>query len=290
MPGDDGEFGVRDAAVRRNSAMSACWTLARDSAGGSTLNVGDVRNPFVGPRTAERYHQGRPYHHERTLGRILNSVPVERGIAVDVAAGTGLSTRALAALGFRAVGIEAAPVMLAVASRSDGLPYVVGAAEALPVAASAATLVAAGSAVHWFDQARFFDEARRVLRPDGVVILYDHAGVHVPGDASFGEWASTEYAARYPTPPRGSMAGNTLPPAGLARCFSETWIDTVEFTPAGLVDYLLTHTNVVEAIETGREAEDDVRSWLADATARFFDAGKARIFGFFVMAEALRAI
>jgi len=245
-------------------------------------------NPFVAQRTAERYSRGRPYHHERTLGRILDSVAVERGAAVDVAAGTGLSTRALAALGFSPVGVELVPAMVELARESTGLPYVVGAAEALPLATRRATLVAVGSAVHWFDQSRFFDEARRILRPDGVVILYDHAGIHLADDDAFAVWARTEYAARYPTPPRGSMAGSTTQRQGLERCFGETWVDSVAFPHGALVDYLMTHSNVVDAIETGRESEDAVRSWLKAATARFFDGSGPRAFSFFVMAEAFR--
>lgn len=45
----------------------------------------------------------------------------------------------------------------------------------------------------------------------------------------------------------------------------------------------------VDAMESGREAEEEVRSWLAAATARFFTASKQRVFGFFVTAEAFRA-
>src|SRR5918996_6554938 len=76
----------------------------------------EVRNPFVARRTAERYHLGRPYHHERTLRRLLETVPTTRGVAIDVAGGTRLSTRALSALGFRAVGIDPVEAMLALAA------------------------------------------------------------------------------------------------------------------------------------------------------------------------------
>lgn len=87
--------------------------------------MGDVTNPFIAARTAERYHLGRPYHHERTLKRLLDAVPTSAGLAVDVAAGTGLSTRALATLGYFAVGVETVPAMLAVARRSAALPMCV---------------------------------------------------------------------------------------------------------------------------------------------------------------------
>jgi SAM-dependent methyltransferase len=250
--------------------------------------VADVVNPFVATRTVERYHHGRPYHHRRTLERILEAVPVRRGIAVDVAAGTGLSTRALAALGFDPVGVEPVPAMLALARHATGLPFAVGTGEALPVAGHVASLVTVSSAVHWFDQQRFFTEARRLLAQDGVLMLYDHAAVHLPDDERFAEWLRTDYVARYPAPARGTITGATGEPDGFRRCFHDTWVDTVVFTHEGLVTYLMTHSNVVEAIESGREAEDAVRSWLSAATAQYFSTSRERPFGFYVLAEALR--
>jgi SAM-dependent methyltransferase len=177
--------------------------------------------------------------------------------------------------------------MVVLARRTTGLPYAIGSAEALPVASQSVRLVSVGSAVHWFDQARFFEEARRVLHPDGVVIIYDHAGVHLPDDGAFATWAQTVYTARYPTPPRGSMARSTPGPAGFIRCFSETWVDTVTFSHDTLVEYLMTQSNIVDAIETGRETEQAVRSWLAASTTQFFTGSTSRGFGFFAMAEGL---
>ncbi len=140
----------------------------------------------------------------------------------------------------------------------------------------------------WFDQHRFFTEARRVLGHDGVLVLYEHAAVHLPDDERFSDWLRTDYVARYPTPSRGTIAGTTGQPDGFRRWFSDTWVDTVAFTHDGLVSYLMTQSDVVDAIESGREPEDAVRSWLATATARHFSTRNERPFGFYVLAEALR--
>jgi SAM-dependent methyltransferase len=248
----------------------------------------DARNPFVGRRTAQRYHCGRPYHHERTLSRILGAVAVRRGVAVDVAAGTGMSTRALAAFGFRPVGVEPVAPMLAIARQSTGLAYVVGAGEALPVADHVTSLLTVSSGVHWFDQQRFFCEALRVLTDDGVLALYEHAAIHLPEDDAFAGWLRDDYATRCPAMPRGRMVGTTREPDGLQRCFTDRWIDSVSFAHDELVAYLMTHSNVVDAIESGRETEDAVRAWIADGTARFVPRGRRQRFGFHVIAEAWR--
>jgi SAM-dependent methyltransferase len=247
-------------------------------------------NPFTADRTAQRYHHGRPYHHERTLRVIVDALDVRPGVAVDVASGTGLSTRALAALGFSPVGVESVEAMTRIARQSTNLRFVVCVAEALPLADHTATLVTVSSAIHWIDPDEFFREARRILKSQGIVAAYDHAGVHLPDEPQFMEWVRTAYLLQYPTPPRGAMAGRVIDPSGFERCFSDHWLDTVTLDHDGLVAYLMTQSNVVDAIETGRDTEGAVQGWLRGETARFFEAAPARDFAFHAIAEAFRAV
>lgn len=93
-------------------------------------------------------------------------VPEDAEVVVEVGAGTGKLTRALAGLGVRVVAIEPDPRMLAVL-RSSGLEGVDGSAERIPAGDGAADAVVAGSAMHWFDLDRALPEFHRVLRPGG---------------------------------------------------------------------------------------------------------------------------
>jgi ubiquinone/menaquinone biosynthesis C-methylase UbiE len=113
------------------------------------------RNPFAG--AADQYAEGRPYHHARTLRRALAGR--RPGVALDVACGSGLSTRGLAELGIAAVGVDVVPAMVARARADTALPYAVAAAEALPLGTGTVDLVTVGPGVHWFDQRRFAAEA-----------------------------------------------------------------------------------------------------------------------------------
>jgi SAM-dependent methyltransferase len=222
-------------------------------------------NPFVS--AADRYADGRPYHHARTLRRALAGWTPR--LALDVACGTGLSTRGLAELGIAAVGVDVAAAMVARARADTGLPYAVGSAEALPVATGSVDLVAVGSGVHWFDQQRFAAEAARVLRPGGALLLYEHGG-GTPPDPAFPDWMRGTYLRRFPLPPRGPLAPDFPATGGFVLERTDEWPDEVAMTRAAFAAYLTTQSNVAG------EPADRVRGWFEAELAPFFDGEQAR--------------
>lgn len=112
---------------------------------------------------ADEYEQARPEWPE-AAARWL--VPEDARLVVELGAGTGKLTRALAALGVDVVAVEPDPRMLAVL-RSGGLEGVEGSAEEIPFGAGEADAVVCGSCLHWFDLERALPEIRRVLRGGG---------------------------------------------------------------------------------------------------------------------------
>lgn len=220
-----------------------------------------MANPFAGD-VAARYHAGRPRHHERTLRRAGIAGP---GLALDVAGGTGLSTSALAALGFDAVCIDVSASMLALAPS----PKVRARAEALPFLDGCASVVTVSSGVHWFDQEAFFAGARRVLRPDGHLVLYEHGMRGVDG------WSGEEYRARYPTPPRGDYAG-AIEPVGFTKARAEAFTEPIAMSQRELVDYLLTQSNTIGPVERGEQTIESIDEWLVSHTASLFSDDEVR--------------
>jgi SAM-dependent methyltransferase len=235
------------------------------------------RNPFTA--AADRYAEGRPYHHARTLRRALAGETPR--VALDVACGTGLSTRALAELGIDVVGVDVAPAMVARARADTALPYAVAAAEALPLAAGTVDLVTVGSGVHWFDQRRFAAEAARVLRPGGGLLLYEHAGPTLP-DPAYPDWLRGTYLRRFPTPARGALAAD-FPAAGVfVPERTDRWLDEVPMSRARFAAYLATHSNVAG------EPPDRVRAWFEAELAPFFTGGEPQPVSFRASYQLLR--
>ncbi|HEY2355411.1 MAG TPA: class I SAM-dependent methyltransferase [Gaiellaceae bacterium] len=93
-------------------------------------------------------------------------VPDDAAFVVELGAGTGKLTRAVAALGVRVVAVEPDARMRGVLVR-DGFDGVGGSAEEIPSADGEADAVVGGSCIHWFDLERALPEIHRVLRPGG---------------------------------------------------------------------------------------------------------------------------
>jgi SAM-dependent methyltransferase len=130
---------------------------------------------------AQTYDAVRPSWPEDTVDWLLGS-PDRPGRVIDLGAGTGLGTRAIAALGHEVVALDPSPEMLAALEAADLAPEVrdrirtrVGAAESLEAADASLNAATAFQAWHWFDADRVARECARVLRPGGWLGLAWHS-------------------------------------------------------------------------------------------------------------------
>lgn len=128
-------------------------------------------------RIAVEYDDVRPDYAPEALDRAEEALGLGAGShVVDLAAGSGKLTRALARRFGEVVAVEPNDEMRAVlAQRSAGVRVLAGTAERMPVPDAAADAVFVGDAFHWFDGAAAVDELARVLRPGGgVALLWNH--------------------------------------------------------------------------------------------------------------------
>ena len=128
-------------------------------------------------RIAAEYDDVRPEYAPEALDRaeeVLGLTADSR--VVDLAAGSGKLTRALAQRFAEVVAVEPNDEMRGVlAGRSAGIRVLAGTAERMPLPDGSADAVFVGDAFHWFDGQAAVAELVRVLRPGGgVALLWNH--------------------------------------------------------------------------------------------------------------------
>lgn len=242
-------------------------------------------NYFAHRTAAERYAKSRPYFHPLVIERMRTVLdfawPVRN--AVDVACGTGQSAVALAELADSVIAVDLSPAMLAQAPEHPRIRYVEASAEELPVESQSAQLMTVSLALHWLDRTRFLAEARRILQPGGALVIYgnDFHG-RMQENPEFAIWYGKHYFARYPTPPRNKwpLPEEEAQVHGFTFAAQESYTNTRSFSPEELAQYLMTHSNVIAAVEQGGEPVEAVFAWLLESLRPLFpDARGTFVFG-----------
>jgi ubiquinone/menaquinone biosynthesis C-methylase UbiE len=131
---------------------------------------------------AARYADFRP-HYPAELFDYLATVVNRDSLVWDCACGNGQATLDLANRFARVVGTDASKEQIASARPHPRIEYRVAAAEQSGLADESAGLITVAQALHWFDLERFYPEARRVLRPGGVLAAWAYGVNEVEGGA-----------------------------------------------------------------------------------------------------------
>lgn len=241
-------------------------------------------NYFSSNSAAKRYAKGRPYFHPMIVGCVKEFLSIKEPLssALDVGCGTGLSTAALKEIAQNIFGVDASAEMIALAPRETGIRYSVAPAENLPFEKNKFDLITISQAFHWLDRDKFLAEANRVLRPNGWLIAYDnYFSGRIIENPEFHEWYK-EYLARYPVTPRAKTAftAENIKPHGFRLVNEERYENTISFSVEGLVDFLVTQSNVIAAVEGGKEDIEAARDWLTKIIAPIFKGTKEQGFLF----------
>jgi SAM-dependent methyltransferase len=223
-------------------------------------------------RLAAAYAFDRPSVHAQMLRSAGLSRQASR--ALDVGCGAGLSTAALAPLAREVVGLEPVSAMLvhrrAVAPQAR---FVIGQAERLPCAARSFDLVAAAGSLNYTDLPSALAEVARVLTQDGTFLLYDFSTGRrsVSGHDLDGWFASFEQ--RFPWPPGWQpLDVRELPLDGYGlRLLDYTDVETLlPMTFEVYLRYMLSETNVENAIARGACSAEQADEWCRDTLSAVF--------------------
>lgn len=137
----------------------------------------DDRSPDFSPLAGD-YARSRPGY-PRALFEFLASLVGRRETAWDCATGNGQAALGLADDFDRVIATDVSAEQIAHAMKHPRIEYRVAGAESSGLDDDAVDLITVAAAIHWFDLDAFYAEARRVLRPGGVLSAWTYHVGHV---------------------------------------------------------------------------------------------------------------
>lgn len=129
-------------------------------------------------RQAADYAIFRPGY-PRELFDCLGSIAPSRHLAWDCGTGNGQAAVRLVSVFDRVIATDASERQIANALPHQHVEYRVAAAESSGIQSGTIDLIMVAQALHWFDLARFYAEARRALKPDGVLAASAYNLLHI---------------------------------------------------------------------------------------------------------------
>jgi ubiquinone/menaquinone biosynthesis C-methylase UbiE len=240
-------------------------------------NNSDPVNYFNLRTAAERYSKGRPDFHSNTISRIKDYLHVDQKFdnVLDIACGTGLSTKALLDVAINVYGTDTSQEMLNLALERDKIKYACAPAEQQPFVDNYFDLITVSSGAHWFDIERFLAEANRILKSRAWLVLYENYFIaEMLGNDRFTHWFRNVYLERFPTPPRNNTFSWTGESLGVMRfnlVREENFKNSVTFHKSQLILYFTTQSNIIATVEKGVATYEEVEDWLNHELASFFE-------------------
>ncbi len=174
---------------------------------GASMNVAPT---LVFGQDANAYRSFRPEYPDELFSWLRSLAPSD-ALAWDCGTGSGQAALGLAKHFRRVVATDLDPRQLAVAPARPNIDYRLAAAEAELGLRAEIDLIACACSIHWFDLERFYANAKRALKPQGVIVAWTYDWPYTGSEAvdavlaglrddilgPFWDAASTYYFGRY---------------------------------------------------------------------------------------------
>ena len=119
------------------------------------------------------YQRNRPTYPAALFEFLAAQTPAHQ-CAWDCATGTGQAAQMLARHFAHVIATDASTTQIASAVPDPRIDYRVATAEASGIESESVDLITVAQALHWFDIPAFFHEARRVLKPRGIIAVWSY--------------------------------------------------------------------------------------------------------------------
>lgn len=129
-------------------------------------------------KQSEQYAQYRPRYPDEIYAYLASIAP-GHSLAWDCGTGNGQAAVGLAKHFDQVYATDASAEQISLAYAHDGVDYRVERAEDVSLRGSSVDLITVAVAIHWFNFDEFYREAKRVLKPDGILAAWTYNSVEI---------------------------------------------------------------------------------------------------------------
>ncbi len=143
------------------------------------------------------YRLARPTYPDELFSYLAQLAPAHH-LCWDSGTGNGQAAVSLSAYFDRVIATDPSQEQIKNAIAAPKVEYRVASAEESGLPDHYADLLTAATAAHWFEHAKFYPEARRVLKPNGIIALWTYSMAHIsPAIDELMNWWAYDYLLPY---------------------------------------------------------------------------------------------
>ncbi len=222
--------------------------------------MAQVKNPFVEQEEAKRYNRYRPVYHHLLAEKLSQFFGKKISKTLDVACGTGHSTKALAEISDSIIGGDLSEAMLSEARKNSNIQFVLGNAEELPFADNDFDYLNISMAFQWLNQPLFMKEAKRVLKDQGVLGIdcYGFTGKMIGEENFLENYKAFDQQYMKPVPRNKNYPDEAdSKNAGFEKIQTFTYDHQILMNKHQFINYLMTRSNFLELPADHRESVEN---------------------------------
>ena len=131
-------------------------------------------------QNASNYAKYRPGDYPESLFAFLNTITEEHKTAWDCATGNGQVAHKLVSYFDKVYASDASKEQINNAVKHNKIEYFVSLAESSSLESHSIDLITVAQAFHWFNADAFYAEAKRVLKPKGIIAIWCYGLLVIP--------------------------------------------------------------------------------------------------------------
>ncbi len=220
--------------------------------------------------SAKRYAAYRPYYHELVMKHLRRFLQFKHKLpmGLDLACGTGLSTKALCLVAEKVIACDVSENMISQAEPNENIQYSISNSEVLNFENESFDIVTIASGFHWMNSKLVLPEIARVLKPKAWLMIYDHR-INLKQN-NLGNWYEEFFLGKFPAPARNTETIQDSLIADFCLVKEENFEHQIPFTINKFVQYLCTQSNVSYAVSAGKLSYEEIEIELKNNLISFF--------------------